>query len=229
MMRPLSEDGRFKRRTIADAIEVVRQMLGVSENVRGQIRIAPFALPSGECTAAVAVLFPDFSCYVSLPAAARFMACAELHLQRQTFEITDLDNAEMCLDGSVKLADGSRLRAVEVIATHLPYHPSKLDERILRHVISLTKSDHCYRSIREGMPENQQQHVPDLRVLDYARVRSIQAPPLKVIQGYIAKNDPELKVSNQKIADALAMCGVRIPRRRPRAGLKGTSPRRQAM
>jgi hypothetical protein len=42
-------------------------------------------------------------------------------------------------------------------------------------------------------------------------------PLLKVLRGYIEDTDPELKVSNQKIADALATFGVRIPRRRRRA------------
>ena len=58
-------------------------------------------------------------------------------------------------------------------------------------MISLTKSYLCYRSIREGLPENLQHLVPDLRGLDYSRVCTIQAPPLKVIFGYIADKDPE--------------------------------------
>jgi len=56
-----------------------------------------------------------------------------------------------------------------------------------------------------------------VRALEYSRVRTIRAPLLKVLRGYIEDTDPELKVSNQKIADALATFGVRIPRRRRRA------------
>ena len=95
--------------------------------------------------------------------------------------------------------------------------PRNLDERILRHVISLMKAEgHCYRSIRECLPEHLQDQVPDLRALDYSRVRTLQVPQIKVIRAYIADNDPELRLSNQKIADALATFGVRVPRRRPR-------------
>ena len=54
-------------------------------------------------------------------------------------------------------------------------------------MIALTKSWHCYRSIREGLPEDLQHQLPDLRALDYSRVRTIQAPLLKVIRGYISK------------------------------------------
>jgi hypothetical protein len=210
----LDQDGRTKRRTVADALEVVRQRLGVGEITRAEIRLAPFALPWGGSTAAVVVLFPDLGCYVSLPASARFGARTDTSPQRQAFEIALLEGAEICSDGSVLLKDGSRLRAVEVEPTGL-HKPSALDERILVHVIAMTESFHCYRSIREGLPEDLQRQILDLRALDYSRVRTIQAPPLKVIRGYI-ENDPQLRISNQKIADALARCGVRVPRRRPR-------------
>jgi hypothetical protein len=205
----LDEAGRTQRRTVADALEVVRQRLGVGEITRAEIRLAPFALPWGGSTAAVVVLFPDLGCYVSLPASGRFGARTDNRPQHQAFEIALLEGAEVHSDGSVLLKDGRCLRAVEVEPTRL-HKPSALDERILRHVIALTNSFHCYRSIREGLAEDLQRQIPDLRVLDYSRVRTIQPPPLKLIR------DPQLRVSDQKIADALARCGVRVPRRRPR-------------
>jgi hypothetical protein len=214
----LQEEQRTRRRTIADALDVVCQALGLDETPRGEIRLYPLWLPSGECTTMVDMVFPGLGCIVSLPASTTFRARSGTGSQRKVFEISRLGGAEVCSDGAVQLADGTRLRGVEVIPTHLPYKPSQVDERIIHNVISLTKSYHCYRSMREGLPGDWQHLVPDLHALDYGRVRTIKAPPLKVIQAYIAENDPELKVSNQKIADALAMCGVRIPGRRPRAG-----------
>jgi hypothetical protein len=219
------EERRTSRRTVADALDVVGQDLAPNEVLRAQIRIGPLLLPSGKWTALVDVVFPDLGCIVSLPTSSRFRALSDTNSRHQLFEISLLDDAEVCADGSVQLADGSRLRAVEVIPTRLPYEPSDRDERILRHVISLTGSDHCYRSIREGLPEHLQPQVPDLRALDYSRVRTIQAPPLKVIKAYIEDHDPELRVSNQKIADALATFGVRVPRPRPRIVSGRTPPR----
>lgn len=102
--------------------------------------------------------------------------------------------------GAARLARSKVSGLVEVIPTHLSYHPSQLEERILRHVISLTKAHYCYRSVCEGLPDHLQEMVPDLRALDYSRVRMIQAPLLKAIRGYIEDHDPDLKVSNQKIA-----------------------------
>jgi hypothetical protein len=216
-MRRLLEELRTKRRTVADALDVVRLVLGLQDAPRGQIQIAPFCLPSGEWTALVNVVFPELGCIVSLPTSAQFRARSAQTSEYQEFEISRLDGAEVDSEASVLLADGIPLRAVEVLPTHLPYKPSELDERILRLVISLTGSEYCYRSIREGLPEHRQHQVPDVRGLDYSRVRKIQAPPLKVIRGFIEDQHPDLKVSNQKIADALARFGIRVPRPRPRA------------
>jgi hypothetical protein len=213
----LQEGRRTSRRTVADAIDVVRQVLGLNEIPRGQFEIGPLQLPSSKWTALVNVVFPDLSCVVSLPTAARFRARKGLSSQQTELEISQLDHAEVCSDGSVLLLNGTRLRAVEVVPTRLPYEPSTLEERILRHLISLTSAESdCYRSIREGLPEHLQYQVPDFRTLDYSRVRKIQAPLLKVIRGHIEDNDPDLKASNQKIADALATFGVRVPKRRLR-------------
>jgi hypothetical protein len=199
-------------------MEVVRQEQGVDDIAQAEIRLAPLQLPSGKRTAVVQVLFPDLGYSVSLPSSARFRALSTTSSHRTVLEISLLDRARICSDNSVVLGNGTRLRAVELLPTYLPYNPSELEERILLHVISLTKSGgYCYRSIREGLPEHLQDRVPDLRMLDYSRVHTIKAPPLKVIRGYIADNDPNLKLSDQKIADALARFGVRVPRPRPRA------------
>ena len=217
----LQEECRTRRRTIADAVDVVRQKLGLNEVARATIRIGPLQLPSGDSTALVDVVFPDLGYVVSLPTSAQFKALHGTGPLHKEFEISLLDRAEVYADGSVLLLDGTRLRAVEVRPTYLPYEPSELDYRILRHAIFLTNSAHCYRKLLEGLPpefkDKFEPHFQDVRALEYSRVRTIRAPLLKVLRGYIEDTDPELKVSNQKIADALATFGVRIPRRRRRA------------
>jgi hypothetical protein len=215
-MRRLREEWRTKRRTVADVFDVVRQVLGLEDPPQGKINLGPLRLPSGEWTALVDIVFPDLDCIVTLPTSARFRGRSVRNSEHQEFDITRLDGADVASDGSVRLVDGTQVRAVEVVPTHLPYKPSELEERILRHVISLTRSEYCYRSIREGLPEHLQLRVPDVRALDYSRVRTVQAPPLKVIRAFIEDHDPDLKLSEQKIADALARFGVRVPRRRPR-------------
>ena len=99
----------------------------------------------------------------------------------------------------------------------MPYELSPAEQRILKHVIRLTELYQCYRNLRDGLQPHLQPGIPDLWVLDYGLLRTIPRRPLKVIKAYIETHDPELRVSNQKIADALAKCGVRVPRRRPRS------------
>jgi hypothetical protein len=68
----LEEERRDSRRTIADALEVVRQALGFDETPRGQIRLYSLRLPSGDCPMMVEVVFPDLGRSVSLPASTKF-------------------------------------------------------------------------------------------------------------------------------------------------------------
>ena len=215
----LGEGHRTSRRTVADAIEVVRELLGPDDIGSPYIQLGEFELPSGQTLALVDVVFPDFGCRVSLPTSFRLKARSATKACQEEFEISRLDRARVRSDGSVLLVDGTQLRAVEVIPAALPWQPSELDMRILRHVISATQSDFCYRSIREGLPEHLQHMVPDIRGLDFSRIREIEVPLLKQIRSDIADVDPGLRVSVQKIADTLAMAGARVPRRRPRSKL----------
>jgi hypothetical protein len=209
----LQEEHRTRRRTVADALDVFRQQFGLEEIGRCQIKVGEFEI-AFRPTAVIAVAFSDFGCAVSLPTSARFRARRAANLDKEEFDITLLDDAEVQADASVVLADGNQLRSVEVIPTHLPYHPSVLDRQILGHVIAQTEAWYCFRNIRKDLPEKQRDGIPDLWVLDFDRVRTIEAPALKVIRGYIQDKDPRLKVSNQKIADILAVFGIRAPRRR---------------
>jgi hypothetical protein len=215
-MRPLKEESRDKRRTVADALEVVRQGLGVDEIPGAEIRVGPFPLPWGEATAVVVVICPALDCRVSLPASWWFTALSEERSQRHRFEISCLDGAKVGPDGSVVLTDGRCLRGVEMVPTHMPYELSPVEERILWNVIRFTESYGCYRNLRDDLPPHLQPGIPDLWFLDYGRLHTIPRRPLKAIKAYIETHDLELRISNQKIADALAKCGVRVPRRRPR-------------
>jgi hypothetical protein len=214
-MQPLKEDSRDKRRTVADALEVIREELGVDEMPGAEIRVSLLPLPSGEATAAVALVCPDLDCCVSFPASRCFTAFPENCSQRHRFEISCLQEAKVGPTGSVVLTDGRCLRGVEMVPTHMPYELSLVEERILWNVIKFTASYGCFRNLRDDLPQHLQAGIPDLWVLDYGRLHTIPRRPLKTIKAYIETHDPELRVSNQKIADALAKCGVRVPRRRP--------------
>ena len=213
----LREDCRTNRRTVADAREVIREQLGSDYTGAAHFRITPFNLPSGEWTALVDIVFPELGYCVSLPSSSRFKARRETSQSREEFEILRLAGAEICPDGSVRLAESLHLRAVEVIPTVLPYELSKTEERILAHVIVSTKRFHCFRWVRDDLPPHLRDQVPDLCALDYSRLHTIPPRLLKQITAHIKEHDPDFAASPQKIADTLAKCGIRVPVRRPRS------------
>jgi hypothetical protein len=169
----------------------------------------------------VDVYFPGHGCVVSLPTSVTFRAQIGSRSTKE-FDIFRLTNAVVDADVNVVLEDGTRLRAVEVVPGQ--YKPSVLDDRILKHVIALVEGREsrrgpllrsCYRRIREGLPQQLQDGIPELAALDYSRVRELRVPYLKEIKSYAENNDPKLSISIQKIADALAVFGIPPGRRRP--------------
>ncbi len=207
----LQEEERTRRRSIADALDVV-SCFDMPRDPIGRIRIGPLRLPSGDKVYLVEVVFPQLG-IVSLQTSARFKARNKTHSTNEG-DIRLLDGADVYSVGTVVLRNGERLRAVEVVPSYLPYKPSPLDLIILHHVLALTDTSHCYRSVLEDLPQQYRGVVLDLRAIDFARVRDLRVPRLKSIKAYIEDKDPALTVSLQKISDALAVFGVRRPRRR---------------
>jgi hypothetical protein len=218
----LREESRNYRRTIADALEVLRELAGFGESDRAEVRVDPMRLPSGEVVGLVHVLFDaplgDGRSIISLPPSPQFRAIIE-ESARQTFEISRLNGAVVDADATAVLADGTRLRAIEVIPARIPYNPSKLDWRILHSVLAMANAGHCYRSLPEGLPPHLAEQVPDVRAIDFARLYAnpIKLPRLSMIERHIRRKNSDLNPSRQKIADALRTFGLHVPRRRPRA------------
>ena len=218
----LFEEDRSSRRTIADAIEVLRQACDFNSNDRAEIRIGPLRLSPRDVVGLVDVRFKapvrDKVSIVSLPTSAQFRAIRRGASQRDCFEIFRLDRAVVDADANVLLKEGGTLSAVEVIPTRLLYEPTELDRRIVQLTVSMIGAEnHCYRSLRTGVPQPLQDMVPDRRFLDCSKLYGLDVPPLKQIAYYIAENDKTLrKLSHQKIADALRKFGMRVPKLRPK-------------
>jgi hypothetical protein len=97
----LQEMRRMSRRSSADALEVVRQELGLDDIGPAHVKIGLLRLPSGQCPAVVDVVFSDFGCGVSLATSSRFKARTTISSRQKEFENSRLDRAEVCSDGSV--------------------------------------------------------------------------------------------------------------------------------
>jgi hypothetical protein len=218
----LFEEDRKSRRTIADAIEVLRQACDFNSNDRAEIGIGSLRLSPRDVVGLVVVGFKapvgDKISIVSLPTSVQFRAIRHGASQRECFEIFRLDGAVVDADANVLLKEGGTLTAVEVIPTLLLNQPTELDGRIVRLTVSMIGAENdSYRSLRTGVPQPQQDMVPDLRFLDCSKLHGLEVPPLKEIASYIGEQDWTLrKLAPQKIADALRKFGMRVPKQRPR-------------
>jgi DNA methylase len=120
----LQEQERTQRRTIAEALEVLRQNAGFKDTDRAKIRIGPLQLPSGEVASLVCIFFEspnnDTIFIVSLLTSAEFRGKRLGHSEDEIFDIFQLDEATFDDSGNVRLRDGTHVRAVKVIrVTHL--------------------------------------------------------------------------------------------------------------
>ena len=217
----LCEEGRISRRTMADAIEVLREKAGFGDNDRAEIFIGLLKLPSAEVVGLVQIIFDrqigDKAYVVSLPTSKQFKAYRTNARQRGCFDIAELHGAVVDGSGKVLLANGIALRAVEVVPARLPLEPTELDWRIIHHTLAIIEADHCYRHFGYGLPSRLQEMAADIRVLDCRAFRGLTLPPLKVVTSFIRERDPTLqKLSEQQIADSLRKFGIRTPTPRPR-------------
>lgn len=224
----LFEEDRQSRRAVTDAVAVLRQNAGFTDQDRAKMRVGRLRLPSGETVGLIEVLFDapweDKGYSVALRTAARFRGRRKGSPQYEEFEIIRLNRAEIDSAGVVVLADQTVLYAVEVIAAPMLTEPSALDRRIVRAALKVIDGgDHCYRNLRDGLPSDQSDLVPDEYFLDSATLPNLKPPPLKDIVQGIAEVDPTLKATGQKIADALRKFGIRIPAPRPRVNARAGS------
>lgn len=205
-------NGRSRMRSIADAVDKLRQEKRLSNYSLAQIRTLPIRLPKGDVTSIVLVISEprkdEPSCGVALPSSDFFMGRSVAGASEK-FEISCLDRAHVRPNGTVELSDGRCLHAVNVVPTNLCWELTKLQKRIVYSTIKFIEADpECYRY---GPPS------PDLKFLDYSRLYGFELPLLKAIKRYIAGKDPTLHASRQTMANALSTCGMRRPRSGPLA------------
>jgi hypothetical protein len=190
----LREEHRNLRRTVADAIDVLTDAGGFGDHDRAKVRIGLIRPPSGEVVGLTDVLFEnpvEEKVYiVSLRTSARFRASLGSS-RRHLFEIARLHGAVVESAGNVRLGDGTELRAVEVVPTHLPYDPTGHDWRIVHAAITaLQAEERCYRDLRKDFPRSEQYMVPDWRAIDCSKLSGLDLPPLRELALRIAEIDP---------------------------------------
>ena len=221
----LPPKGSDRTRSVSEAMRLFRAKAGFSKGDRARVEMGLLRLPSGHLVGVAEIVFVSTSnktiFKVPLEFAARFRAIRHGFLGFEEYDIARLGNAEIDDDGLVHLTDGMDLESVELLSAPMLIEPSDTDWRIVHLALAVIEGgDRCYRSLREGLPPAQAEAVPDQRCLDCARLAHLVLPPLKVIAIDVRQKDPTLKVTEQKIADALRKFGARVPSPRPRRSSK---------
>jgi hypothetical protein len=215
--RLLDLNGLRSRRSLADAFEVLRAKTSICNPTGGSFDISPMLLPSGQVVSLVSVRFAAHGTayIVPLPSCTHFRAICVGANKFQKFPIERLVDATLEPSKQVRLADGTALKAFEVIPTALPVEPTRQQWKIVHGVLNAFGLKHCYRSLREAA------HLQDLagyHFLDCSRLGDLGLPKLNEICYRLTRLDRSFaNISEQTIANALRTFGIRLPARRPRA------------
>ena len=215
----LGENEWKKRRTIADAIDVLQKWVGFEGDDRAEVQLGGLRLPSGDVVSLSRVSLESAAYrktfFVQLPTATKFKALSKGELVID--DIGRLEGATLDEKGNVELQDGTSMRAVEIIPALLPYEVSALDRVIVAlTIIQRDALDKCSYSSGRAFLDHPEDD-PCVGLIDCSKLAGLNVPELKVIKGCIADCAPEFAaVSEQKISDTLKKFGMRIPSKRTR-------------
>jgi hypothetical protein len=215
----LGENERNNRRTIMDALEILRTKASFEQDDVAKIQLGMLRLLSSEIVSLVLVSFESAihqkSFLVSLPTASSFRAKLEGAPKSQEFEIARLGGATINSRGQVQLSDGAQIRGVEIIPALLPYDITPLDRAIIRQTIAtLGIEEQCRYDPGGRLPEAE--FNPFDYAIDCSKLSGHPPPRLKAVQARIEDHESGFEtVSLQKIANTLRKFGMRIPASRP--------------
>jgi len=216
-------DGQESMRSVADALNALREAGWIHNGARLQMRIVSLSLAGGDVMHfAVVCLHPDERDHpvgVRLPSADRFKGRRTGSGETETRDIQELDGAAVWSTGVVQTVDGYGFEAVEMIPRHFVRELNALQKLIVYwtiRMLGLTDREVCYQlpdDIRHFLPKDFGRLTRDLRYLDYGRLPGRQLPSLKAIHRFLGDHNKSLReVSHQTIADALRVSGFRVPR-----------------
>jgi hypothetical protein len=213
----LIDAGRTSRRTIADALDILRAHPRFSERMQAEVRVRPWQLPSGTWTASIQLVCATQGFAVSLPSSTHFYGIRSRAFGPERFEIARLHGAIVDADCNVTLQCGVHLHNVRVVPTFIPPKLTYDEERIvvwtIRHFHPRKRCFRYWPNVQVNRP---------LRVkgvggrLDYSTLPALKLPSLKQIVNYLRDMPGFGNYSPQTIASALARSGMRPRRSRRR-------------
>ena len=216
----LAEGNKHNRRSVADAIDLLITHADFKPGHFAKICTGRLPLYAGEPLVQLCIQFRNpaksVTFLVWLPTSVGFKARSLDQATIDNLNTAELNDATVDFFGNVLLATGEQLRAVEIIPSILPYDLSDLEWRILECTIKCMKiQDVVVGTLGEELAPELQAGLPEIRGIDFQRLKGFEVPPLKVLQDFIIKQGIE-RLSLEKISNTLSKCGMRpVTRRRP--------------
>ena len=204
------DQDRQKRRSVADAIEVMRRHPGFTADMRAEIRIGSFGMPSGEKASVVVLYCSDLDFAVTLPTSVSFTGLHTTGITPEIFEISRLQAATVDCEGNVQLADGTYLHAVQVKQAQLPSGLTPDEWFIVHAAISFARAQRrCYQYPNAL-------HLPQEKYVAFNALSKLKIRGLKAFTKFAIDRCGGREVCRQTIANTLKKCGIGTERRRKR-------------
>jgi hypothetical protein len=205
-----SFDGRKSMRSLADALEKLRELSSLHGTWTIECKTLPIQLPNRRVSGLVCVIGPRQEdgrrWVIQMPSAAKFSAISTTKV-RQTFDVGMLNCAISDQDGNVALHNSNHVYGVTLIPVPAHYDFESTEHRIISWALKfLGKSDECWRSVDNKL-------LPGMKCLDYSKIRHIEIQGRKQLLfdiGQVSGASPSF------IATTLAAAGM-LARGSPRS------------
>ena len=187
-----------KRRTIADAIDVLQKFAGFEGTIVPKFNLAGYGYPRDRSL--VLRGFHLKARPIERPSSSSF---CQRRLNSRLInllvgDIGRLEGATLDEKGNVELQDGTLMRAVEITPALLPYEISSLDRAIVALTLSqMNALDICSYS-SGGVFLDHSKDDPDVGFIDCSKLAGLNVPILKVIKGHIADRAPNSQLFQNK-------------------------------
>jgi len=201
-------DGRKSLRSVADALEKLRELDGLQGTGNIECNILGIQLPDGRVSGLVSVIGPRQEdgrrWIIRMPSASKFSAMSTTKM-RQTFDIGLLNGAIGDRDGNVILHNGKHVHGVNLIPALVRYDFDSTQHAIVWHALKfLGKLDECWRSVDDRL-------LPGIKRLDYSKIGNIKVRRRKQLLYDVSKHVDGASVSMiDKTLSAAGMRGSRF-------------------
>jgi hypothetical protein len=208
--RFLRPDDQPRRRSFKDALDVLRDDTWFDDADLAKVEICHLPIAPEVASVGLSFDLAGVRSFVLLPAAKEFRGSREDDGRSVTSSIKDLQGAIVDGDNRTILASGTVLRRVESIPLDLGIQLTSWDNFVIDLVLAVLKVERgqVYRTIRDGLPDELRDTVPDRKALDFAKLSRVNVPPFKEFCFRLKKSRVPCPFSRQHYEEIMKRAGM---------------------